>query len=168
MEVLLRVPNGTTFENIFDFHFRSGLTPEEFEEIADRLTTSDETQLTGLININRAPREVLACLPGLEESDVDTLINSRPEEEEGIAWVVDVLEREKAVPIGALVTGRSSEYSADIVSVSRNGRAFQRARIVVDPAASPSKIVYWKAISHLGWPLDREILETLRSGEPLE
>ena len=132
------------------------------------MTTSDETDLPGLININRAPWEVLVCLPGLEESDVDALLNNRPDEEEGIAWVVDVLDQEKAVPIGALVTGRSSQYSADIVSVSQNGRAFQRARIIVDPAATPSKIVYWKSISHLGWPLDREILETLRSGEPLE
>jgi len=168
MAVLGRIPNGTTFQNIYDFYFRSGLEFEEFEELADRLTTSGETDLPGLININRAPWEVLVCLPGLEESDVELLFNNRPEDEEGIAWVVDVLEREKAVPIGALVTGRSSQYSADIVSVSQNGRAFQRARIVVDPAASLSKTIYWKSISHLGWPLDREILETLRAGEPLE
>ena len=168
MAVLGLIPNGTTFDNIFDFYFRSGLEFDEFEEIADLLTTTDETARPGLINVNRAPWEVLVCLPGLEESDVDALLNNRPEDEEGIAWIVDVLEREKAVPIGALVTGRSSQYSADVVSVNQNGRAFQRTRIVVDPAASPSKIVYSKSISHLGWPLDREILETLRAGETLE
>ncbi|MCP4454421.1 MAG: general secretion pathway protein GspK [Planctomycetes bacterium] len=168
LAVLALIPNGTTFENVFDFYFRSGLEIDEFEEIADRLTTSDETDLPGLININRASWEVLQCLPGLEESDVELLLNNRPEDEEGIAWVVDVLEREKAVPIGALVTGRSSQYSADIVSVNQNGRGFQRAQIVIDPWASPAKIVYWKSISHMGWPLDREILETLRAGEPLE
>ena len=168
MAVLTRLGQGTNFENVFDFYFRSGLEPDEFEEIADRLTTSDETDLPGLININRAPWEVLVCLPGLEESDVELLINNRPQDEEGIAWVVDVLEREKAVAIGALVTGQSSQYSADIVSVNQNGRAFQRAQIVIDPAASLTKIIYWKSISHLGWPLDREILETLRAGEPLE
>ena len=168
LAVLAMIPNGTTFENVFDFYFRSGLESDEFEEIADRLTTSDETDLPGLINVNRAPWEVLLCLPGLEESDVELLFNNRPEDEEGIAWVVDVLEREKAVPIGALVTGRSSQYSADVVSVNQNGRGFQRAQIVIDPAASPAKIVYWKSISHMGWPLDREILETLRAGEPLE
>ncbi|NQV31673.1 MAG: hypothetical protein HQ515_03215 [Phycisphaeraceae bacterium] len=168
MAVLLRIPDGTTFENIFDFHFRSGLESDEFEKIADRLTTSDETDLPGLININRAPWEVLVCLPGLEESDVELLLNNRPEDEEGIAWVVDVLEREKAVSIGALVTGRSSQYSAYVVSVNQNGRGFQRAQIVIDPGASPAKMLYWKSISHMGWPLDREILETLRAGETLE
>ncbi len=168
MAVLNMIPSGTTFQNIFDFYFRSGLEPDEFEEIADRLTTSGETDLPGLININRAPWEVLVCLPGLEESDVELLFNNRSEDEEGIAWVVEVLEREKAVSIGALVTGRSSQYSADIVSVNQNGRAFQRAQIVIDPDASPSKILYWKSISHLGWPLDREILETLRAGDALE
>jgi hypothetical protein len=168
LAVLALIPDGTTFENLFDFYYRSGLEVDEFEEIADRLTTSDETDLPGLININRAPWEVLLCLPGLEESDVELLFNNRPEDEEGIAWVVDVLEREQAVSIGALVTGRSSQYSADVVSVNQNGRGFQRARIVIDPAASPAKIIYWKSISHMGWPLDREILETLRAGEPLE
>ncbi|MCF7973103.1 MAG: general secretion pathway protein GspK [Phycisphaerae bacterium] len=168
LEIMVRMPEGTTFENILDFYFRSGLEPDEFEEIADSITTTDDTELDGLINVNLASKEVLLCLPGLEEGDVDALVNSRPENEEGIAWVVDVLDQEKAVPIGALITGRSSRYSADIVSVSQNGRAFQRARVIIDPEASPSKIVYWKSISHLGWPLDREILETLRSGEPLE
>ncbi len=168
LAVLAMIPNGTTFENVFDFYFRSGLEVDEFEEIADRLTTSDEADLPGLININRAPWEVLLCLPGLEESDVELLFNNRPEDDMGIAWVVDVLEREKAVPIGTLVTGRSSQYSADVVSVNQNGRGFQRAHIVIDPAASPAKIIHWKSISHMGWPLHREILETLRAGEPLE
>ncbi len=168
MAVLTSIGQSTNFQNIFDFYFRSNLKPDEFEEIADRLTTSGETDLPGLININRAPWEVLLCLPGLEESDVELLFNSRPEDEEGIAWVVEVLEREKAVSIGAMITGRSSQYSADIVSVNQNGRAFQRAQIVVDPGATPTKILYWKSISHLGWPLDREILETLRAGDALE
>lgn len=168
LAVLAMIPQGTTFENIFDFYYRSGLEFDEFEEIADRLTTSDDTVRPGLINVNRAPWEVLQCLPGLEESDVELLLNNRPEDEESIAWVVEVLEREKAVPIGALITGKSTQYAADIVSVNQNGRGFHRARVIVDPAASPGKIIYWKSISHLGWPLDREILETLRAGEPLE
>jgi hypothetical protein len=29
------------------------------------------------------------------------------------------------------------------------------------------RVVYWKALTQFGWPLDREIVATLRKGEPL-
>lgn len=166
-EIISGMGDNSEFESIFDFYYQAGLEVEEFEAIADSITTSEEAT-PGLINVNLAPREVLLCLPGLEERDVDAIISSRPEDEEGIGWLVDVLEEDQVTAIGALITGRSSQYSADIVGVTQNGRAFKRVRVIIDPAASPSKIVYWKSISQLGWPLDREILETLRSGEPLD
>lgn len=169
-QVMDRVRSRRPFRNPIDFYFKTGLQQSEFEQIADRLTTSDDEQLVGRINVNTAPREVLMCLPGLDESDVETLLSNRSEDETGsgsIAWVAEALEPEKAVEVGDYITTRSYQFSADIVSVSGDGRAFKRFRLVVDAISGAPRIVYWKDLTHLGWPLTPEILSCLRNGASL-
>jgi hypothetical protein len=39
---------------------------------------------------------------------------------------------------------------------------------VVDTQDDGFEVLYWKSLKHLGWPLDGEILATLRSGETLD
>ena len=162
---------GRPFQNLLDFYFRTGLKIDEFQTLADEITTQNGQTLRGLINVNTAPREVLMVLPGLEDSDVSALIEARLGEDtdtDSIAWVAEALEQEKAIGIGSLITARSHQFSADIVSVSGDGRAFRRCRIVVDAAQSPPRVIYRQDLTSLGWPLGQEILTDLRSGLPLE
>lgn len=163
------------FPNVFAFYqaaSNGGMKLEEFKTIVDRLTTSDQDELRGLVNVNTAAREVLLCLPELEESDVDALINERgdgtDEELQTIAWVLDVLELEKAVAIGGHITTRSMQFSADLVAIAGNGRAFKRAQAVFDVQEDTPRLRYYRQLTHMGWPLDEEIREDLRAGKPLE
>ena len=170
-QVMDRVRSARPFENVLEFYFRTGLEMEEFEQVADRLTTSDEDELVGRVNVNTAPREVLLCLPGLDESDVTALMSARGETDAktgSVAWVAQALPEEKAVGIGGQITTRSHQFSADIVAVSGDGRAFKRYRMVVDAAGEVPRVVYWKDRTHLGWPLDPEIMVALRAGKSLE
>ena len=124
----------------------------------------------GLINVNTAPQAVLQCLPGLDSSDVAALMAYRSTsgaDLTSIAWVAQAIPRTKAAPLANYITVRSYQYSADILAVSGNGRAFRRYRAVVDASASPPAVVYWKDMTYLGWPLDPTILTTLRSGTGL-
>jgi len=169
--ILNRARLGRPFQNVLDFYYRTGLTMEEFQPIADQLTTQTGDTLRGLINVNTAPRQVLLCLPGLEESDVSALITARSGENVdrgSIAWVAGALPQQKAAGIASYLTARSYQFSADIVSVAGNGRAFRRCRIVVDARNSPPTLVYRQDLTSLGWPLPQEILRELRSGTPLE
>jgi type II secretory pathway component PulK len=171
LAIMSAYPMNPNFDSILHFYYRSSMTPEEFEQIADKLSTSDEDQVAGLVNVNRAPKPVLMCLPGLEESDVDQLMAQRASsstEIDSIAWVVGVLDQDKAQAIGEFITTNSYQYRADIVSVSENGRAFRRYVAVLDTLQTPTRVKYWKSLTHMGWPLDREILETLRSGKALD
>jgi len=166
-QVMDRVRGGLPFRNVLDFYSRTQLTLDEFRKIADRLTTSGQRTLVGLVNINTAPRQVLLCLPGIEESDVDALISKRNSPDTNltsVAWVAEVLSSEKARAVGDVITTRSFQFSADIIAVSRNGRAFRRYRAVVDARTSPPRVLYWKDLTHLGWPLAPEILTATRSG----
>ncbi|MBE0535378.1 MAG: general secretion pathway protein GspK [Phycisphaerae bacterium] len=163
------LPQGRQVRNLLEFYYRSGLKIEEFEQIADSLTTSDAETLSGLVNVNTAAKEVLMCLPGLEESDADALVSYRKAGEglESIAWVTKVLEEEKAIAVGGAITTRSFQYSADIVCAAADGRAYKRIKAVFDTREGAAKVVYWKSLTHFGWPLEQDVLTGLRSGGAL-
>jgi len=169
LEIMSLIPTRPSFDNVLDFYFRTALTFEEFAQIADRLTTSDEDTLPGLVSVNTASKEVLLCLPGLEEKDADAMLSYRDGNEQlnSIAWVTKVLDQEKATAIGSYITVRSFQYSADIVCLSGNGRAYKRYKAVFDTQDGAPRIVYWKSLTHSGWPLGREIVATLRKGQTL-
>jgi len=166
--VLQNARRGRPYGSILEFYFRSGMTLDEFARVADRLTSVDDEALVGLVNVNTAPREVLLCLPELDESDVDALLSRRLDtatDLSNIAWVADALPEEKATAIGRYITTRSYQFSADILAASGDGRAYRRCRAVIDARTSPPRVLRWQDLTHLGWPLDRQILEDLRSGE---
>jgi hypothetical protein len=183
--IVERTRRGRPFQNIFDFYYRTGLTSEEFHAVAGRITTQGGgPPAAGLLNVNTACREALRCLPELDDADAAALVAGRPGSEtteqatdtdedteteaDNLAWIVDVLSQEKAVAIGSSITTESYQFSADIVSVSGDGRAFRRCRIVVDAAESPPRVVYRQDLTHLGWPLSPDVLTLLRSGTPME
>ena len=169
LEIMNMMSTNPSYDNILDFYFQVGLTSEEFASLADKLTTSDEEMLPGLVNVNTASKEVLLCLPGLEESDAEALLSYRERngQQTSLAWVVDVLDQDKAVAVGSYITARSSQYSADLVCLAGNGRAYKRYKAVFDVQSGAPRLVYWKSMTSFGWPLDREIVATLRQGEPL-
>jgi type II secretory pathway component PulK len=183
-EVVARTRTMRPFKNVLDFYFRAQLTYDEFKGIAGKITanassssgggrsggSSASSVKRGLININTAPRDVLLCLPGIGDPEANALIQRRAGRitDEGIAWVVQALPQEKAVPIGSLITSRAYQFSADIVSVSGDGRAFRRCRIVVDARQSPPRVIYRRDLTSLGWPLDPMILDALRAGVGME
>jgi DNA uptake protein ComE-like DNA-binding protein len=122
----------------------------------------------GLINVNTAPEQVLMCLPGLTQADADSLVSARTGGAATIGstdWVTTTLGQSKAQAIAGYITAVSYQYSADIVAVSGDGRAYKRVRIVVDARQQPAKIVYRKELTGLGWPLDPAIRESLRAGQ---
>jgi hypothetical protein len=134
-------------------------------------STPAPTTPVGLINVGTAPKEVLLCLPGLDESDVTSLLSKRATEGTDLTttiWVFETLSRDKATAIRTYITAKTYQFSADIVSIAAGGRAFKRCRVVIDSRSSPPQVVYRQDLTNLGWPLPQEIVANLRSGMPLE
>jgi hypothetical protein len=124
----------------------------------------------GRINVNTAQTPVLLCLPGLDQSDVNAMINYRNTSGANLtspSWVAAAIGRTKAAAIAPYITTTSYQYSADIVAVSGDGRAYRRYLAVVNASVSPPAVLYWKDLTYLGWPLDPTILTSLRSGAGL-
>jgi type II secretory pathway component PulK len=163
--------SGRPYLNMIDFYFRGGLTMDEFRRLTDKLTTDSSASRRGLVNINSAPAEVLACLPGLDDNDAAALVAWRSQaggDLSSIAWLAEALPREKAIAAGGSVTTRTYYFSADIVAVSPDGRAFRRCRVEIDATTSPPKVVFYQDLTALGWPLEPEIRRGLRSGQTLD
>lgn len=163
------------YVDVFHFYFQVRLTADEFDKIGPSITASapgqqqqqSTTPARGKVNIFTAPREVLACLWDLDDNDVDTLVSARQSidpADQSLSWIVEALDR-KAIGLGNVITTTSSRFSADILAVSGNGRAYQRVRIVVDTSGTAPQVIYRRDLTQNGWPMDPQILTSLRQGQ---
>lgn len=130
--------------------------------------TNGRASQAGLVNVNTASEEVLMAL-GLSQGDADALIDARQGNDyTNTSWVQGTISASSYQEIARLITGTSNQYSADIVAVSGDGRAFKRVRIVVDVSAIPAKIIYHKDLTSYGWPLPDTIRQQLLAGQPIQ
>ncbi len=151
---------------------------------------------TPLVDVNEASEATLVTM-GFTDQDAQAIIayrttaNADPSQKANISWLLDVCsdipQAQWYMPttdgspyLSAMITGNCAVYSADIVTVSRDGRAFKRVKIVVDASSlvtdpdtglitggSP-QIVYRRDLSDEGWPLDPQIREALRNGKSID
>jgi DNA uptake protein ComE-like DNA-binding protein len=171
--IMNRIRAKNHYSNLIELYYTSRMEYDDFASIIDSITTSDKKRINGLININTASADVLLCLPGLEQSDVDMVMQKRSSFSDGsadassILWITQVLSEEKAAGIGGRITAKSFQYSADIVAASSDGRAFRRYYVVIDTAQGEPKVILKQPLTHLGWPLDQVIINNLRDGEQI-
>jgi competence ComEA-like helix-hairpin-helix protein len=111
------------------------ISQELLEQIADDLTLASQTDLPGLININTAPLEVLMCLPGVEQTLAQAIINYRKSTGyfDNVAGLlkVDGMTRaifKQAVP---LVTARSETFRIICEGKINSTGARQRIEAIV-------------------------------------
>ncbi len=136
------------------------VTIEEFGLFDDLLTTSTNAQ-TGLININKASREVIACLPELDPGDADAIVGYRQGNQgnlTSVAWVTEALnDDDKIAAIAPFITDKGHQFTADLSALGKNLRGYRRSRIVFDISEDPPKILYRRDKTREGWALGTEI-----------
>ena len=62
--VVLQQAGRGPYGSVLEFYSRSGMTADEFAQVADALTISADPYTAGLVNVNTASATVLACIPG--------------------------------------------------------------------------------------------------------
>ena len=174
-------PNQRTVNNcngILDFALRcknAGMSSDDFNKIADSVTTSTNVYLRGRINANTASTDVLTALfmgANVDESSADTaaqtLITYRQQNASNlnsIAWVIDALGNNspvvKALARGDFVTTHSYQFTADIAAVGAFGRGYRRVKFIFDMSDGSPKILYRQDLSRLGWALGEKARENL-------
>ena len=166
--ILRRVGADWNFNSTLQFYARSGLTADEFAQIASDITTTNTPFITGRINVNTASEAVLTCIPGIGKEHAAALISyrqSNPSRLTSIAWVTEILDPPAIAQAGPHLTAASYQFTADIAAVGHYGRGYQRVRFVLDTTEltdqGAPKILHRQDLTHLGWALGKDVRQNL-------
>jgi type II secretory pathway component PulK len=152
---------GSPFPNI------PGVTNALLTSLMDNCTINASPVIPGRININQAPRTLLAGIPGMTTEMVDQIISSRivdPKDADASrgyeTWLLDegIVTLDQMKALMPFVTGGGSVFRAQVVGYFDGGGPAARLEVVIDATASPPRVVFWRDISHLGRGYPVEIL----------
>lgn len=158
---------------------RSNSNAEKIFQLLDFASTSPSTTIVGRVNVNAAPRPVLAAIPGLATADVQRILDDRPALDEAIpddyrhaTWLYTkgVVDWETMKAIYDKTTARGDVYRAQIVGFLDGVDVSARAEVVVDGTTEPPRQVFYKDLSMNGKGFSDAILlggSAVESGDPL-
>jgi type II secretory pathway component PulK len=129
--------------------------------LLDKVTTVRDADIPARININTAPREVLAALPGLSDTDVQNILDQRPnpsgnEAPDPIfqtpAWLITEagFSSQTLRTLEKYITARSQVYRLQSLGYFDGGGPTARIEAVVDTNGGRPRIVYWRDLTELG------------------
>ena len=141
-------------------------------KLMDNLTVNPATSIPGRLNINQAPRRLLAGIPGLTGTQVEQIIANRdvtlgqlrPEQAHETWLLTDgIVELDRMKKLMALVTAGGNVYRAQVVGFFDAEGPGDRLEVVVDATQSPPVVRRRWELKQLGPGYSREVL-----GVPLE
>ena len=154
-----RTPPATPMGSVMEFYLRSGMTADEFAQVAEYLTAATNSFTEGLVNVNTATEPVLECIPGIGVDYAAQMVSyreSNPSKLTTIAWVAEVIGDTNAIAAGPCITSHSYQYTADIAAVGHHNRGYQRVKFVFDTSEGAPMIIRRQDLTHLGWALGKE------------
>jgi DNA uptake protein ComE-like DNA-binding protein len=125
-------------------------------------TLNDDAEIPARININTAPREVLAAIDGLTEADVQNIIALRPKwglseapspEFQSPVWLASQggLSLQTLKSLEKIVTTKSQVFHIQVVGQFQKGNGpTSRVEAIVDQNFGRPRIVYYRDLSELG------------------
>lgn len=149
---------GTSIESPLSVS-HSKANAEAIFKLLDFASTSPSTTIVGRVNVNAAPRPVLAAIPGLAEADVRRILSDRPALKGAIpddyrhaTWLYaqGIVDWETMKAIYDKTTTRGDVYRAQIVGFLDGVDVSARAEVVVDGTTEPPRQVFYKDLSMNG------------------
>ena len=153
------------FQNIDQLKEVKLITEQEFRSMVDKITTKDDATVSGFININTAPQEILQLLPGMDEEKAQAIINRResePEDSEradalaeagvegnpfeNISQLLDVegIDMDIFRQIAELVTYRSHGFLIEVDGVDNLGKSIASCVGVLDRTGEQIATKSWR------------------------
>jgi type II secretory pathway component PulK len=137
----------------------SGVMNTYLPILMDNLTTSTKTVIPGRINVNQAPRVVLAGIPGMTDTILEAILSDRsPDpaqadpERRHETWLLanGIVTLEEMKAMQPFICGGGSVYRAQVVGYFEKNGPAARIEVVIDATVKPPKVVFWRDLSHLG------------------
>jgi hypothetical protein len=135
---------------------------ELLPKLLDSVTTRTNFEMLPRVNVNTAPPEVMAAVPGLTQENIDAIMAARanlaaddPATTTG-AWLVTQANVPPLVfqALESFITGRTMTYR--VLSVGYFGRGGPTARVeaVIDTNQGHPRILYFRDVTDLGRGFD--------------
>ncbi len=137
----------------------SGVKASDMAMLLDRYTAASGGTVAGLVNVNTAPVDVLAALPGMGADLARQVIDRRgsltPEQMATPAWLIenDVLSVEQFKVVAPYLTTRGSQFRVRVVGYGWPCGQYRVLEAVVDVATGSPRVVYQRDLTALGMPL---------------
>ncbi len=153
------------FQNIDAIKDVRMLTQQEFIGIIDRITLKDGETRSGLINVNTAPVEVLALLPGMDPEKAQAIVTRREQDPPDDSPVLSFTEEEitgnpfmniseisemEEIDFNTFreladwVTYRSHGYRIEASGIDATGRAISTCVGIIDRTGAEVVVQYWR------------------------
>lgn len=128
-------------------------------DFLDNVAVNPAPAIPGRININQAPRAILAGIPGIAPELVDEIVSKRsPEPEDGDddrrheTWLlteglVTLDEMKSLLPY---VTAGGRVYRAQVVGYFEDSGPATRVEVVFDATTPVPRLLFWRDLGHLG------------------
>jgi type II secretory pathway component PulK len=139
----------------------SDVKGEQLAAVLDELTTQpvDKAKpILGLVNVNTAPAEVLAILPGMDPNMAQQIVDARrdldAETKSSLAWLYtqNLLDAAAFKLVAPYLTTRSFQYSLRCVGFGVPCGRYRVLEAVVDIGGGAPRVIYLRDISRLGMP----------------
>ena len=137
-------------------------------KLHDQTTTTGAKRIVGRVNLDLAPRCVLAAVPGMDTMTLGQIVSSRAGQtkEKGSSsarfptwlWTERIVSLAKMKELLPFLTCGGDVYRAQVVGFFDPEGPVARAEIVLDATLRPVRRVYWKELSLYGLGHDRERL----------
>ena len=141
-------------------------------KVLDKTTTVADAELPGRINVNTASKAVLSTLPGLVQSDIDSIINKQPGTDPSRAadviyqtpawlYIEANITPAKLQALERYITARTQVYRIQAIGYFEKSGPVARIEAVVDISRDPvdltifrPRIIYYRDLSELGRTID--------------
>jgi len=148
---IIRQRGRSQFQSVADLLSVQGITAAKLAQIYDRLTTSTAKTLPGLVNVNTAPAEVLAALPGMDDATAQLIIQHRttqgPFNNVGELLTVNGMNPTLFRSVANLFTVRSRQFR--VVSTGKVGDGLPQTtscllRLETSSGSATTRVLYWQ------------------------
>jgi len=136
----------------------SPLRPEHLPILMDRTTVipSDQPRVTGLINVNTAPRDVLRCIKDLTDEQIEAIVDRRDalsaEAKATTAWLVteEAIDLQTFERIAPYLTARGQQFTIESLGYGDHVGMVTRLQVVVDMVGPIAQTIYYRDLTYLG------------------
>lgn len=164
------VPDGETTEQIIvetPFPDQPGAMAGYLPKLMENLTVNPSASIPGRLNINQAPRQLLAGIPGLDSNAVEQIIANRDvqltpnrPDQAYETWLLTngIVELDAMKRLMPFVTAGGSIYRAQIVGYFDEGGPASRVEVVIDATQTPPVVKRRRELDDLGAGYSPDVL----------